>query len=300
MKKQSILWLVLILLGVGIIVYLFAQRTSSNVQAATTQEMVKPEPASTLPFTENDHMALGNPDNAKPEATSADHYLLVKPQYTVSYSNSLHNPNWVSWHLTASDIGDAGRHDSFRADSALPDDFYEVTPADYAKSGFDKGHLCPSADRTSTVDHNKATFLMTNMVPQAPNNNRIVWESLESYCRQMVEKGDELYIIAGPYGKGGVGSKGFAETIKDGVVVPAYTWKIVVVLPEGSEDLRRIDTSTRVISVMIPNTQECSNHSWQDFSIPVDSLESLTHYDFLSNVPEKVQKVIEMRKNIDF
>jgi hypothetical protein len=58
---------------------------------------------------------------------------------------------------------------------------YRVRPTDYAGAGFDRGHLCPSADRTSSAADNSATFLMSNMIPQAPNLNRNTWENLESY-----------------------------------------------------------------------------------------------------------------------
>jgi endonuclease G len=295
MKKKLILIVVLIIIVVlAIIIIRGIQNNDVKAQSATNQH----QPVSSS-FRENDNMALGNPSNSTADVKFADNYLMIKPEYVVSYSNSAHIPNWVSWHLSASDIGDAGRHDSFRADTALPDGFFEVIPADYAKSGFDKGHLCPSADRTLSEDHNRATFLMTNMVPQAPNNNRIVWENLESYCRDLVKDGNELYIVAGSYGQGGTGSKGFAKTIKDNVLVPAYTWKVVVVLPEGADDIHRIGSTTRIISVLLPNTQDCSMKEWTDYRVSVDSLESLTRYDFLSNVPVEVQKRIEAKKDMN-
>ena len=83
-------------------------------------------------------------------------------------------------------------------------------------------------DRTNSVANNSATFLMTNMIPQAPNNNRITWEKLEAYSRSLLSQGNELYIICGVYGQVGTGSKGAASTIGHGVLVPAKTWKIIV------------------------------------------------------------------------
>jgi endonuclease G len=70
-----------------------------------------------------------------------------------------------------------------------------VRPTDYTGSGYDRGHIAPSADRTRNEADNSSTFLMTNMMPQVPEVNRGVWGDLEEYCRELVQQGKELYII---------------------------------------------------------------------------------------------------------
>ena len=244
---------------------------------------------------DNDNMLLGNPSGATTSTSNSNNYLMIKPQYDLSYNNSKHEANWVSWHVGASDLGSTPRQDDFRADTSLPSGWYEVTASEYSGSGFDRGHMCPSADRTSSVTNNSATFLMTNMLPQSPHNNEITWENLEAYGRTLVNAGNELYIIAGGYGSGGTGSNGYKTTVGNGVVVPAYTWKIMVVLPNGSSDLSRITTSTRVIAVMVPNNQTVNSQPWGYYRVSVDSIESKTGYDFLSGVPASIQSVIESK-----
>ncbi|HPN22214.1 MAG TPA: DNA/RNA non-specific endonuclease, partial [Tenuifilaceae bacterium] len=59
--------------------------------------------------------------------------------------------------------------------------------------------------------------------------------------------------------------------------------------------LSRISTNTRVIAVVMPNTQACSANAWTYYKVSVDSIESLTGYNFLSNVPTEIQNVIEAR-----
>ena len=249
-----------------------------------------------LPFViDNDNMMLGNPSGATTSVTNYDNYLMVKPQYVLSYSNSKHTPNWVSWYSGTNWLGSVSRQDDFRPDPDLPSGWYAVQATEYELSGFDRGHMCPSADRTDQVVNNSATFLMTNMIPQAPKNNQVTWANLENYCRNLVTSGSELYIVCGPYGQGGEGSSGARTTVGNGVVVPSQTWKIIVVLPNGTNDLSRIDTSTRVISVLMPNTQSVSTNAWTYYRTSVDSLEVLTGYDFLSNVPVPIQNVIEAR-----
>jgi endonuclease G len=119
----------------------------------------------------------------------------------------------VSWHLDRSWLGTAERQDDFREDNSLLEGWHRVQPTDYSLSGFDRGHHVPSADRTKTVEDNSSTFLMTNIIPQAPNHNRQLWENLERYCRNLAEQGSELYIVMGSYGTGGTGSSGFMTTI---------------------------------------------------------------------------------------
>jgi endonuclease G len=134
---------------------------------------------------------------------------MVKPQSVISYGNKIHTANWVSWQLNRSWIGAADRPDNFRPDDALPAEAYKVRPSDYTGSGYDRGHIAPSADRTRKEADNSATFLMSNMMPQVPELNRGVWGDLEEYCRELVQQGKELYIIAGSVGrKGSIGRKG--------------------------------------------------------------------------------------------
>jgi endonuclease G len=136
---------------------------------------------------------------------------------------------------------------------------------------------------------------MTNMIPQAPNNNRVTWENFESYLRSLVQEGYEVYIVMGSYGTGGTGSNGYATTIANGhVTVPSYIWKVAVVLPNGDNDLSRINTNTRVIAIDTPNTNSV-NSDWRKYLVSVDDIEKATGYDLLSNVPKSIQDVIEAR-----
>lgn len=244
----------------------------------------------------NEHLILGNPTNAVADPNQPNNYLLFKNQYAVSYNRSRSIPNWVSWRLDNTWRGSAARQDDFRPDLTLPANFPRVTQTDYTGSGFDRGHHCPSADRTSTVADNSATFLMTNMMPQAPDNNQGVWEDLESYSRTLLPN-NELYIVMGGSGTGGTGSNGgTTTTLANGkITVPAYTWKVIVVLPVGDADVSRIDQNTRTIAVIIPNRQGVRNDPWQKYVASVDQVERLTGYDFFSNVPVQIQDQIEAR-----
>lgn len=242
---------------------------------------------------DGDHMAMGNPSGATNLISNENNYLMQKIQYTMSYNRSRATPNWVSWYLAPNWLGSAARQDDFRADATLPSGWYQVGATSYSGSGFDRGHNCPSADRTSSVADNSATFLMTNMIPQAPNNNQQTWANLENYGRTLVNQGYEVYIIMGSYGTGGTGSNGAATTINGGkVTVPSNVWKVLVVLPQGTNDVSRVSTSTRVIAVNTPNINTVSS-SWGTYRTSVDAIEAATGYNILSNVPASIQATIE-------
>ena len=252
-------------------------------------------------YSENGSLYLGNPSGAvRDEQNHADNYLMIKNTYALSYNNAALQPNWVSWHLDASDLGDIKRQSDFRADDEIPDSWYAVKESDYGykEYGFDRGHMCPSADRSKNVQDNSETFLMTNMVPQTPNNNRVVWRLLEEYERSLAAEGCELYIVCGQAGSGGSSDKGtFSEIpVPDSgraIKIPSYVWKILLVLENGTDDLKRINADTRVIAVLIPNTVECAEKKWQDYSVSVDELEALTGYDFFSAVPDEIERQLE-------
>jgi endonuclease G len=242
-----------------------------------------------------EHLTMGNPSNAVVDVNQPNNYLLDKTQYAVGYSRDKGRPNWVSWHLDSTWIGSTPRQDDFRADTTLPAGWYQVQATDYSGSGFDRGHHTPSGDRTNSVASNSATFLMSNMMPQAPDNNQGPWESLESYCRTLVSSGNELYIIAGGSGSGGTGSNGGTTfTVASGhVAVPSQTWKVIIVLPAGTNDVSRVTASTRTIAVIMPNTQGIRTVPWRNYRVSVDQVESLTGYDFFSSVPTSIQSAIE-------
>lgn len=239
------------------------------------------------------HFTMGNPSGAVTDTGFPNNYLLEREEYVMSYSRDKGTANWVSWHLDEAWLGSAPRQDDFRADSSLPSGWYQVSATDYQYSGFDRGHMCPSADRTLSVDDNSNTFFMTNMIPQAPNNNRIGWASLESYCRSMLSGGYEIYIISGGYGIGGDGSAGAADYIANGMVqVPSNTWKVIMILPDGDDDVNRVTTSTQIIAVDMPNSQSVSS-DWTLYQTSVDQIEAATGYDFFDLVPDNIEDVIE-------
>ena len=238
---------------------------------------------------ESVHTSLGNPTLARSDTTDADNYLILKKQYALSYNRRLGHANWVSWELDAEWLGQSDRRDDFRPDRGLPAGWYRVRPDDYTNTGFDRGHLCPSASRTASVGDNSSTFVMTNMIPQAPTLNREAWARLEAYCRTLVGQGYRLFIVAGTYGVGGKGSKGFLTSLNGRVSVPARHYTVIVAV-ENLGRVEQIDGSTAVIAVDFPNDNELvDNRSWSGFVTTPAEIERAAGVKFFNYLPESVR-----------
>lgn len=233
-------------------------------------------------------LVLGNPSNAAADLTESNNYLVVHSGFILSYNKDRGGANWVAWHLSKTDIADAERTNAFAPDTSLPRDWW-IKPTDLILKGYDRGHLCPSEERTDSDKNNRETFLMSNMVPQTARLNRGAWKSLETYIQKTIPKtNSEAYIIAGCYGDKG--------RIKDKITIPTNCYKIAVIMPEGDNDLRRITKNTRVIAVDMPNESD-NKSGWRNYITTVDDLESKTGYDFLSSLPKQIEAVLEAGKD---
>jgi len=262
------------------------------------------------PYPPSVHLTMGDPGCGTPFGCAAastsqpDNYLMEKPTYSLSYNRDKGTPNWVSWHLDSSWYGTLARVDTFRPDPKVDPSWYRVQAFDYSGSGFDRGHMTPNADRDNQnrVPINQETYLMSNMVPQAPGNNQGPWAALEGDLRTIADAdgGNELYIISGPLGVGGSGSNGgTTTTIANGnVTVPAFTWKVALILPKADgDDTARVTCSTRTIAVLMPNLDSIRPDPWQTYLTTVDNVEQQTGFDFFSNLPPAIQACIEAGTN---
>ena len=205
------------------------------------------------------YLPVGVPNISGASTASTTNYLAVKTGYVMSYNGVEGRANWVGWTLRSSDLGPVERSNRFREDSDLPRQFKRVDDDDYRESGFDRGHLCNSEDRTASELLNEETFLMSNMIPQTPELNRGPFKFLEAYCRKLVlKKGQKLLIYSG-----GIGAKG---RLTSGVPIPQYCWKAIF-------------TPTEEIYVLFPNERTLEKN-WNKYRVTKDRLEKMTGFQF--------------------
>ncbi len=272
-----------------------------------------PPPPQVAPVvtTDNDPMLLGNPTNATTDILYPGNYFRNTGYFSLAYNNSRGSSNWVAWHLQSEDLGSAPRQDDFRHDASLPPSFNFIDASAYSGSGFDRGHNCPSADRTSSVPANSSTFLMSNMIPQAPNLNQGPWDELENYTRTTLVGGNnEAYIYMGVTGSGGTSPNGTFTTVNAGkVTVPATIWKVIIVFPKGNGDMARLSSNATVLAVSMPNenglytTSGPGRDAWRNYITTIQSIEAsvggnLPALNILRNVHDSIRNTLRNKRFI--
>lgn len=120
----------------------------------------------------------------------------VDGRYSVEFDTTLKIPRRVTWSLYSDDIGSVKRISSmkFYSDDDIPGG--TAIPSDYANTGYDRGHMCPAADRSCSRRTMMATFSMANITPQVPALNRGAWKRIEDACRRYARGGHPITIIA--------------------------------------------------------------------------------------------------------
>lgn len=160
-----------------------------------------------------------------PQVSTPNTALECRKGYALQHDNVAKIPIWVGWTLSPGETkGCIDRTDSFAADSSLPTGSRSEV-SDYAKSGYDKGHLAPDGDMSYDEQTEHESFLMSNMSPQLPSLNRGAWKRLESQEREWaLGRKHSLTIYAGNIYK-----VGKSKTIgSDKVVVPDALYKIII------------------------------------------------------------------------
>jgi endonuclease G len=142
--------------------------------------------------------------------------------FGVMHSGITRTPLWSAEHLVADNVESAqalSRENSFHAEPKLPPS-QRAELSDYARSGFDRGHMAPNGDMPDRSAQQES-FTLANMVPQDGDNNRHVWAGIEGAVRKMATKEGALYVITGPAFLGN-------QLRKVGnVLVPTHLYKMV-------------------------------------------------------------------------
>ena len=123
--------------------------------------------------------------------------ILYNRHYTLGYSYYFRQAKWAL-EIVNSKIN-TERLNNFRPDYRIPEKF-RADKEVYEKSGFDRGHLVASANKTDTSIQNSETFLLSNMCPMVPGFNSGVWKKLEDAVRKLDsnKKVFETYVVSGP------------------------------------------------------------------------------------------------------
>lgn len=221
-----------------------------------------------------------------PEKENIDFYIFRK-QYLINYNIQLNTTNFVLYSLNKNDYGEVKRYagtfiyDTLISKLKLKN---KISHDDYTNSGYDRGHLLRSKERTSTTNDNLTTFYMTNIVPQTSDVNSGVWYTLEVYCEELVKNNKELYVVAGTI---------FSKNKKyyKNLIIPDTLYKIILINNNKSNKLYL--KNIKVIAVKIPNIKGLRKTNWKKYICTVQEIENSTGYDFYPLLSKKNQKKLE-------
>lgn len=171
-------------------------------------------------------------------------------------------------------------YDADMNDSYYLDDDY------FYGSGFDHGHICPSADRLYSNKANDQTFYLTNMQPQYNKFNAGLWAKMEDRVRKFTPTaaGDTLFVC-----KGGTidSEENILQRVQGKLIVPKYFY--MALLMKNSLGYRAIafwaENLNKDMSSDISNLK--------NYCISIDELESRTGIDFFCNLPDKIETEVE-------
>lgn len=167
-----------------------------------------------------DHFYAGQSPEIDNPGMNRNTFPLCYEGFAVLYSGISFTGLWSAEHLTSDHIEDAmdmKRVNAFHPDSNIPDAFRSEL-SDYSHTGYDRGHLTPSGDEWDSQSQQE-TFTLANMIPQNPDNNRNLWEGIESVTRQLAEDDGEIYVVTGPI---------FTKKLKVGrLLVPTMIFKAI-------------------------------------------------------------------------
>ena len=121
-----------------------------------------------------------------------------KPYYTTVYDFGNQCPCQVTWTIHRSDLGDVKRPSNWHFFNDIRSGLATARHSDFTNSGYQRGHLCPAADRSFDIMAMHSTFSLDNVAPQTPRLNLGTWKLSENWCRSVTMIYDSVQVLVVP------------------------------------------------------------------------------------------------------
>ena len=212
--------------------------------------------------------------------TSTTGQVIHHNYYSLSYAESHEQAEWIAYELKREQV----QNQNFKRP------YFEVDPAvktksahwrNYKNSGYDRGHLCPAADREFSLEAYNETFLTSNISPQEHNFNAGVWNKLEQQVRRWAKQYDGVFVVTG-----GILNDPIDYIGSEKVSVPHAFYKVIY---DNRKD------GVNMIAFLMPHQE--STASLKQFVVSVDTLEDLTGIDFFPELDDDQETRLEQGIN---
>lgn len=277
---------------------------TSGGNTSTNVVNVNKNSASSSPYATNLEFPHLNSDNLLIIHSTATYGMT----YALEWNTTLKSQRWTCYELyDDNSVANVSRwyankgEEQYPQDPDLPQQYRFGTDPFYG-SGYDHGHICPSADRLSSLEVNKQTFYLTNMMPQVNGFNAKVWANMESMVRaQDMKNGhlawnageekekyfrDTLYICKGGTIEATADCPdAVLKTTDKGLLVPKYYFMAVLCVQQGQY---------KALGFWIEH--KACNDSGNDLAkyvVNIDELEKKTGIDFFCNLPDEIENRVE-------
>jgi len=207
--------------------------------------------------------------------------VLCRSGFAIGYHYATKTPGWVAYRLTAASVAfKFDRPDkvkgveAFKEDTELPLE-YRSTLEDFKNSGYDRGHMAPSATIDFSEIAMEESFLLSNIIPQDPEMNRGGWAALERYVRAWASARKDIWVVTGPI----YHSKYLR--IGNNVAVP-NDFYLVIFDPVNQQ----------MIAFLVPH-KGFKREEIPSFIVSVDKVEDVTKYDFFNLLDNDYENALE-------
>lgn len=206
---------------------------------------------------------------------------LDNPGFTVGYSPVRGAPLWVAYRAEPVAWAGLPGRPPFGPDTRVT---RSPAPGSYRGSGYDRGHMAPNylIANLYGAAAQKASFLLSNVAPQRPRLNQLLWQRLEEVeADHLAVWHETLWVTLGPIYRHAPERLGGP----DGVDVPEAFYRIWLDLEYGRP---------RVLALRVPQNVR-GDERLNAFVVSVDTIEAETGLDFHPGLADDVEARLEAK-----
>ena len=232
------------------------------------------------------HFFLGYPFGAP-----ATNDLIIQDSYALSSNDDTKFADWVAYRLTVHEVdGDIGLDRNWKSEQWLDKD-ETLEASDYKGANgthdYERGHQAPLGSFKRSVYASQTNHL-SNITPQKSDLNQGPWKELEANIRELVMKGNAVYVMTGPLYERAMPELPKADEPHK---VPSGYWKVVI-MPTGSSSFE--------YAAFIMDQNSGRKDKVSSKAVTIDEVEQRSGLDLLWELDDSTESDLESKKNTNW